>query len=78
MDSKKEYTLFIDKNKKTFTVYTKTSPSQLSQVVSYGVQRLENIIEFSGGNIKCYLENEHKFINIKDIMEGSNGSFENI
>lgn len=59
----KDYTLFINDNF-TFTVYERVTNNQLSQVVSCGTQRLENLVEWFDDNVKCYLENYHKFIDI--------------
>lgn len=62
-EDKKEYTLFINDNF-TFTVYERTGEQQLSQVISCGTQRLENLVEWFDDNVKCYLESYHKFIDI--------------
>lgn len=69
-EEKKEYTLFISDNF-TFTVYERTAENQLSQVISYGVQSIENLynvywelLKYDKNVVKCYLESEQRFIDV--------------
>lgn len=63
---KKDVVLFIDDNF-TFTVYERTGEQQLSQVISAGKQRLENIDSWFIDGVKCYSNSYQKIIPIENF-----------